>query len=487
MKQLIKREETDRFGERPEEKPGETPVKGQTDWLGRLVENLMTSRKWQLGLIVVIVAACVALGIRIYSNLKGPEGEGTAQAVLTVSVEPAQVRALERHLKVTGSISARDPLTVGAETGGLRVETVNAEEGDFVYKGQVLATLNSSLLEAELAREEAHLAGARASLDKTIQPNRPMDIARLKFAVEHADAVISQEEANIERAKANLLNAQHTTRRYRELRKEGAVSAEDLDNRETAERTAGADLTNAEEKLRAARFMKSQASEQLKLAVEGGSREDIGMAKASVMENEATIAHIKAQIAQTRIKAPTDGWIVERKVQQGDTSQINQYLFTIVKNNQLEVRAEIPEQDLSLIEPGQEVVFTSTAIPHKTLTGRVREISPLINRDTRMARARIDIPFDRDWLPGLFVSGTVDLGQSRTLTVPSVSVIDKDGRKIVFVLEKDSKVYSRAIKTGERTGDLVEVTAGLKAGEKVVTAGGGFLKDGDLVRIGSDK
>lgn len=474
MKQLTKKEK--------KEEPFETQKK---DWVGLFIEKVTTSKKMQGVLVLIAIALIAALGVRIYTNLKGPDGDGGNQPVLTVAIQQAELRVLDRHLRITGSISARDPLTIGAEVGGLKVESVLAEEGDFVKSGQVLATLNSSLLEAELEREQARLTRARASLDKTIQPNRKMDIARLEFAVEHSEAVISQEEANIARARANLLNAQHATSRYSALRKDGAVSAEDLDNRETSEKTAQADLSNAQQKLKAAKFMKSQAREQLKLALEGGSLEDVGMARASVKETEATIAHIRAQLAQTRIKAPTGGWIVERKVQVGDTSQINQYLFQIVKNNQLEVRAEIPEQDLSIIKPGQKVIFASTARPDETITGTIREISPLVDRETRMARARIDIPFDRTWLPGMFVSGIVDLGKSKTLTVPSLSVIDKDGRKIVFTLEAD-KVYSRTLKVGERSGDYVEVLKGLMPGEKVVTAGGGFLKDGDLVRVGKE-
>ncbi|HMO24021.1 MAG TPA: biotin/lipoyl-binding protein, partial [Candidatus Melainabacteria bacterium] len=218
--------------------PPQTPSQSkQQDWAGVIIDKIAGSPGLKLTLIVVAVAAVVAVGIRIYTNLKGPETTAVNQAVLTVGTEKAAIRPFSEHLKVSGTIWARDHLTVGAEIGGLKVDSIKAEEGDFVKEGQVLATLNSSILRAQLSGEEARLTRARANLDKTIQPNRPMDIARLEFAVSHANAVISQEEANVVRAKANLQNARQNTLRYKKLRTEGAVSQEDLDNRQTTENT----------------------------------------------------------------------------------------------------------------------------------------------------------------------------------------------------------------------------------------------------------
>ncbi|MDZ4838009.1 MAG: efflux RND transporter periplasmic adaptor subunit [Candidatus Melainabacteria bacterium] len=440
---------------------------------------------WKPIAIVVTLLVCTALGIRIYQNFSKPIKDDGDKAVLTVTVEPVNNKAVHRTLKLAGTVWAWDPLTIGAEVGGLRIESVRVEEGDLVKRGQVLATLNSSIIRAQLEKERAKLRRTHISLEKTKQPNRPMDINRIKAIVAQASAIVSQEESNVLRAKANLRNAQMSAARYQALRKDGAVSAEDLDNRETSATTANADHGTALQRLEAARFAQTQEHENLKLAMEGGMSQDIDMAKADIAEIQASVKQLEAQVAQTIIKAPSDGLITKRMAHIGDVTMANEDLFQMVRDNRYEVRAQVPEQDLSYLRAKQLVKFLGAA--GDTMNGVIREISPTVDTNTRLATARIDIPYDprSGWRPGMFVSGLVDLGEITALVVQGPSVVDKDGRKIVYVLEAENRVFSREIKTGDRTGDFVEVLSGLKAGEKVVTTGSGFLKDGDTVRLGA--
>ena len=141
---------------------------------------------------------------------------------------------------------------------------------------------------------------------------------------------------------------------------------------------------------------------------------------------------------------------------------------------------------ISYLKKGQKVTFTSLSKPDESLEGVIREISPIVERETRLAMARVDVPFNHEvWKPGMFVSGKVKLSIKPSLTVPTKSVIDRDGRKIVFVLDKE-KVFARTVKTGESANNLTQILDGLKEGEMIVTSGAGFLKDGDIVRVGQD-
>jgi HlyD family secretion protein len=451
------------------------------------LRNQMTSfgkKNWKIIAIIVALLLCTALGIRIFQNFSKPIKDDGDEAVLTVTVEGADQRPVHRTLKLAGTVWAWDPLTIGAEVGGLRIETVNVEEGDIVKKGQVLATLNSSVIRAQLEKERAKFQRAKINLQKTKQPNRPMDINRIKAIVAQATAVVSQEDANVVRAKANLRNAKLSSARYRSLKKDGAVSTEDLDNKETAEATAEADYHNALQRLEAAQFAKTQATENLKLALEGGMQHDIDMAHADIAEMQASVKQLEAQVAQTIIKAPANGLITKRLAHIGDVTMANEDLFQMVRDNRYEVRAQVPEQDLTTLRKGQTVKFQGAA--GEDMVGTIREISPLVDNNSRLATVRIDIPYDPQsgWRPGMFVSGQVDLGEFSALVVPSPAVVDKDGRKIVYVLD-NKRVFSREVKTGERAGDFVEIKSGLKPGEQVVITGSGFLKDGDPVRLGT--
>jgi HlyD family secretion protein len=441
------------------------------------------STKVRISIVTVVVVgllALVVLGGQAFVAALRPAQDANAKASITVAVDPASYRQMERKLGITGTVWAWDPLSIGAEVGGLRIDTVNVEEGAFVKKGQVLATLNSSILRAQLDRELAKLKHSKANLGKTIQPNRRQDISALQFAVEQTKAQVAEADAYLERAKANLDNARNNSGRYAALHKEGAVSAEEAEAKSTLQRTSEAELLHAQNEVAAAKFVNKQAIERLSQAVEGGRLEDIQMSQATVAETQANVKALQAQVAQTIIRAPSDGWITKRDAHIGDISVANESLFNMVRDNRLEIRAQVPEKDLAKLSPGQSVEVTG--VLKDKLVGKIREISPLVDVDTRLGMIRIDIPFDKDIHPGIFVHGQVSLGTQEVMTVPSSAVVDRHEHSCVFLVE-GNKVYSRSVNCGERFGDFVEVSCGIKPGELVVVSGAGFLKDGDVVRV----
>ncbi len=455
----------------------------------KLLSNFAAaSPRVRLGIVAGLVVAgliVVVLAVQAFVSAFRPAQDENAKASLTVAVDPASYRQMERKLGITGTVWAWDPLSIGAEVGGLRIETVNVEEGAFVKKGQVLATLNSSILRAQLDRELAQLKHSKANLGKTIQPNRKQDISALQFAVEQTKAQVAESDAYLARAKANLDNARNNSGRYAALHKEGAVSAEEAEAKLTLERTSEAELLHAQNEVAAAKFVNKQAIERFSQAVEGGRLEDIQMSQATVAETQANVRALQAQIAQTIIRAPSDGWITKRDAHIGDISTANEALFLMVRDNRLEIRAQVPEKDLARLQPGQNVDITGVLPGSTSLAGKIREISPLVDVDTRLGTVRIDIPFNKDIHPGIFVHGQVSLGTAEVMTVPSSAVVDRHERSCVFLVE-GNKVYSRSVSCGERFGDFVEVSSGIKPGELVVVSGAGFLKDGDVVRV-SDK
>jgi HlyD family secretion protein len=450
-------------------------------------DNRLTGRR---GWIIAAVAAVLVLvvgfvGAKMLFGNKEDDSTKKA-AVLTVDTTPVATITAERSLEVSGAIWAAEPISIGSEIMGLRVVSVNAEEGQFVRKGQVLATLNSSILRAQLAREEARLKSMMASYSKAKQPNRTYEISAIKSAYEQAKAVISQEEANIRRAKANLTNAQAFSRRFTLLAKQGAVSDQDAETRQANELVAEAELHNAEQRLEAAKAAALQAKERMDMFVVGGRQEDVEMAAANVAETQANIQQIQSQIDQTIIRAPAHGLITKRDVHVGEIGNTMQMraLFQMVADNKLEVRAQVPETDLPRLHEGQSVTFTGPG--EKTFDGHISIIVPQVDPDTRLATLRIAIPFSRDYHPGMFVHGKVKLAAEQVTAIPTKAVVSRDDYNFVFTLDGD-KVMARNVRLGDRFGEMIEVTSGLKLGEPVVVSGAGFLKDGDIVRVVSQR
>lgn len=430
--------------------------------------------------VALVVVAALVFGIK--ALLPKPATDSVKSAVLTVDVQPVHTITAAREHEISGSVSASDPITIGSEVGGLRIETVQAEEGDFVHKGQVLATLNSSILRAQLAREEAHLKSALASLEKAKQPNRTFEIIAMKAAYDQARAAISQEQWNIARAQANLNNAKNFASRYTILAKEGAISDQDADNKQAAQLMAEAELRNAQQRFEASKSAAQQAKQKMDMFVVGGRKEDIQTASAAVDEIKANIQQIRSQIEQTIIRAPSDGLITKRDAHIGDigTTMQTRALFSMIRDNKLEVRAQVPETDLVRLHEGQSVVFTGP--DGSEFDGSIHIITPQVDPDTRLATLRVDIPFSKDLRPGIFVHGKVKLAPEEVTVIPTKAAVHRDDYTSVFTVEGDH-VIAHSVKLGDRFGDDIEIISGLKPGDPVVVSGAGFLKDGDVVRV----
>lgn len=405
-----------------------------------------------------------------------------ATVTMTVSTKPVVEKNIERHLAVNGSISAWDPLAIGAEIAQLRVENINVEEGSLVKKGQILATLNSSVLRAQLAQQKAHLAADEASLRKAIQPNRVEDLNTWRAALQQSEASLAQEEANYIHAKANAANMQENARRYSELGKVGAVSTMDAEAKMTDSKTSAADLVAAEKRVEAMRFSLRQAKEKLAMAERGGRNEDIAISNSTLAETKAHIAELEAQVEQTIIRAPSDGKIVKRDVHLGEISSVGKTMFEMVRNGRLELKAQVPEVDLLRIQPGMRVTMIPTGDSNEVVIGKVREVSPSVDEKTRLGMARIDVPANVSLKPGLFYHADIDLGKAKAMVVPAKAVLSRNEKEVVFVFNNGIAVM-RPVKAGEPLNDgNIAIMDGLKLGDPVIISGAGFMKDGDKVR-----
>ncbi|MBS2008147.1 MAG: efflux RND transporter periplasmic adaptor subunit [Cyanobacteria bacterium SZAS TMP-1] len=435
---------------------------------------------------VIVLATAGGVALKTFVLDKAKPASPSNHTVLTVELTPVKSASFERKLLVSGTVAAWDPVQVGSEVNGLKVESIAVDDGAHVKKGQVMATLNGSILKAQLAQQEARLSAAQASLSKAIQPNRPEDLTALRAAYAQAQASVAQEDSNLIRARASYAEAEANARRYEGLVREGAVSAQEGLNRATLAKTTAADVRTAEQKVRAAKFSAQQAHERLAMGLSGGRTEDVTMSRASLAEIQATVNQLRSQVAQTIIKAPCDGLVMKRSVHIGDIASTSKVMFDLVRDGRLELRAQVPEADLSRILPGEKVEVQAVHIESKPIVGVVREISPSIDLDSRLGTVRIDLPSSQEsdaLRCGNFARGEILLGHEPVLVVPSDAVVYKDNRAIVFTVSADQTAQMRFIETGERNLDSIEVKSGLKRGESIVAKGAGFLKDGDSVKV----
>ena len=255
-------------------------------------------------------------------------------------------------------------------------------------------------------------------------------------------AELAQSKAALAEAEATLGEARANADRARQIEHTGAFSAQQIAQFLTAEQTA---------------------------------RARVAAARARVQADEL-------RVAQTRVVSPDEGVISSRAATVGSLTQPGQELFRLIRGGRLEWRAEVTAAELARIKPG----VTATIVPPGSSTriqGKVRMVAPTVDPQTRNALVYVDVPAGSGARAGMFARGEFELGKVSALTLPQSAVVMREGFSYVYRIDADSKVAQVKVSTGRRIGERIEITGGLEQGARVVASGGGFLADGDIVRI----
>jgi RND family efflux transporter MFP subunit len=189
-------------------------------------------------------------------------------------------------------------------------------------------------------------------------------------------------------------------------------------------------------------------------------------------------------LADTIVRAPFAGLVVERKVSVGDFVTRGTKVATVVKVSPLRAELTVPEQSAGLVSPGRSVRFLVDAFPGRFFDGTVRFVSPAYRADQRALTVEAVVPnTDNALKPGMFVSAEVALpATTPSLVVPAAAVQTVSGISHVFVIHGD-KAEQRMITPGVTIGTLTEVVKGLAAGEIVAVGGASALTDTGPVRV----
>jgi membrane fusion protein (multidrug efflux system) len=207
--------------------------------------------------------------------------------------------------------------------------------------------------------------------------------------------------------------------------------------------------------------------------------------KAGLAAAQASLDAVRTRLGYAAVRAPTTGVVTEKRVEAGDVVQTQSRLFTIADLSMLVVRVQVSELDIMGLSEGQRADVTVDALGASRFEGRIRRIFPAADSLTRMVPVEIALsgPAVRRLRPGYLARVTVRLGERPgVLLTPVSSVVGSRDARAVFVF-KDGKVERRLVRTGQASGDVVEILEGLVEGDSVVVAGADNLRDGAEVRI----
>lgn len=453
-------------------------------------DSLAIARKTTLGLpqqsnllVGVGIGALLAVaGMRIFeptktetsstANTTATNISSSAQSVTAATVETAQ---LDRSLRANGTVAAYELVPVTSQATGFGISEILADRGQTVAKGQVLARLDDSRLQAQLMQARGGLAKAEAKVAELRVGTRSEEIAQARERVANAQAALMQAQSDLE-----LVNKR--VERNQTLEAEGAIARDRLDEIITQQRTRQSSLLQAQANLR-------EAEQRLAQLQAGATPEVIAQAEAELEQAKGQVRLVQAQLKDTIVVAPTAGKIAERNARIGDLVSSSEKLFTIIERGRLELRLTVPETQLSQIRPGQNVRVTGNVASNITLLGKVRTIDPMVKEDSRQAIVKVDLPNNSVLKPGMFLQAAIV-----TTTKPGAKVAvdallpQTDGSAIAYVLQKDNTVKAKRVEMGQVIpNEKVEILSGLNTGDRVILKGAAYLRDGDRVSVKSSQ
>lgn len=356
---------------------------------------------------------------------KAPSNASLAPAIIAVRAEKAPIT--DRVLS-NGMITAREEVLVAPQVEGLAIESLEADIGDQVEAGSVLATL---------------------SKDQLILQRSQLDANRAK-----AMAAIAQLEAQLAEVQSNTRETVKASERARQLAAQGTYSTVQAEQAE-------AQATAAEARVRSV-------------------EESIKVAQADIAVIDAQMKDIELRLARSEVKAPVSGIVSARGARIGAIASASAGpLFTIIRDGELELRADIAEADMHRVEEGQTVLIHLIGA-EAPVEGTIRLVEPTLNTTTRLGMARIEIADGANLRAGMFADAEIIVASREVVTVPVTSV--NMTRNSADVLRIEDGIAKRtSVTTGIREGGQVEIVEGLAEGDLIVAKAGAFVRDGDRI------
>jgi HlyD family secretion protein len=224
------------------------------------------------------------------------------------------------------------------------------------------------------------------------------------------------------------------------------------------------------------------------------SAEDIEKRRATAVTDAANVkvaaaqlAEAQARLARTRVTAPIAGTVLTRHAEVGQiASPGGDALFRMASGGEVEMRGQIAEQDLEQVKVGQPATVYLTGLS-RPFQGKVRLLGAVIDPQTRLGDIRIQLEPDPALRPGAFARADVTIARARRPVLPKTAVFSDADGSYVFVVDAQGHAIRHAVRVADTNADGVVIGSGLTGDERVVRTAGGFLRDGESVKVTTEQ
>jgi HlyD family secretion protein len=444
------------------------------------VASMLTLRP-KLSLVILWLLAIALSGCQVPKDdadaQTKPPGSDRNQAT-AVDVAIAATVPLTSTREYTGTTKPLQEVAIRAQAEG-QLRQLNVDVGDRVQRGQTLARIDDSLLNAATAEAAAELASRRTEISQI-------------------QAQVSDAQTQVAQTRLQLQQAQFDAARYNSLAKAGAISQQQAEQSRTQANTAVQVLRSAQAKVQV-------------------QQQGIAVANSRVVAQQAVVAQQQQRRAYAMVKSPLSGVVLTRSTEPGNLVQVGNELLRLGDFSQAKVTVQVSELDLANVRLGGAVKVRLDAFPTEQFAGKVTQISPAANPASRLVPVEMTIPNPTGKVgSGLlsrvsFTQTTTDSRGERlrqrvvvplsALQAPKSSP-NQTGAKTsdrssgsptptptkgtLFVIKRDgeqAKVTARSVALGQQIDGKVQILSGLNPGERFVARSGKPLKDGDSVRL----
>jgi len=300
-----------------------------------------------------------------------------------------------------------------------RLLTVSVQMGDPVRRGQVIGKIEDREIVEQVSQAEASLLVSKAT--------------------------IRQREADLKVAQVNFDRSKNLFERQ-------LLAKQALDDAES-------------------RFLAAEAQ--------------IDLSKAQLAQAEARLQELKINLQNTTVTSPVDGFVGKRNVDPGAMVSQNTPLASVVDISKLKMVVNVVEKDIRLVTVGDSGQVDVDAYPGEQFFGRIARVAPVLDPATRTATMEIEIAnADRRLKPGMYARVSLNVEERKnTLVAPKNAVIDFESKRGVWMANEDNRAKFVPVELGIEDTDRIEITAGLKEGDQIVTTGAAAVRNNDMLVI----
>jgi HlyD family secretion protein len=388
--------------------------------------------------------------------LAGCSKSKTEEPTVSVQIAPVERETLQRTVNAEAILfPLQQSALVPKVTAPVRAFYV--KRGSHVRKGQLLAVLENRDLAAAAQENKGAYDQAQAAYETTTAASLPEEIQKAKL--------------DVQVAKETLDATQKLYDSRQELYKQGALPRKDLDQ-------AAVSLVQA-------RSQYDIATKHLNSLMAVGKQQELKSAAGQLESAKGKYLGAQAQLSYSEIRSPIAGVVTDRPLYPGEMAAAGTPLITVMDISQVIARAHIPQDQAVLLKVGDTAKITVPGddIP---VEGKVTVVSPALDPNSTTVEVWVQAKNPQQQMkPGVSVRLSM-LSQTvpDALVVPASAILTAaDGGTSVMVVGSDKRAHQKAVKTGFKQGDDIQILQGVQGGEKVIASGAYGLPDNTKVTV----